>query len=203
MIIKNDEDIIALIGEDKWMMDLLKCAKSLGLPDWWICAGFVRSKVWDVLHGFDERTAIPDIDVIYYDSSNIDEAAEKELEEVLNSQYPTIPWSVKNQVRMHIANNIPPYSSSVDAISKFPETATALGVKLDERNNVILAAPHGIQDVVNFKVKPTPCFKESSERYRIFEERVRKKNWQAIWSKVEVKGLEVVKNEWSSTNLLG
>ena len=40
------------------MMDLLKGAKSLNLPDWWICAGFVRSKIWDVLHGFDERTTI-------------------------------------------------------------------------------------------------------------------------------------------------
>ena len=54
----------------------------------------------------------------------------------LRSYLPTIPWSVKNQARMHIANNIPPYSSAVDAISKFPETATALGVKLDDENNV-------------------------------------------------------------------
>ena len=64
---------------------------------------------------------------------------------------------------MHIVNNIPPYSSSVDAISKFPETATALGVKLDEGNNVILTAPHGIHDVVNLRVKPTPFFRASKE----------------------------------------
>lgn len=67
MLIKSEEDILWLIREDKWMMELLKCAKSLNLPDWWICAGFVRSKIWDVLHGFNERTTLPDIDVIYYD----------------------------------------------------------------------------------------------------------------------------------------
>ena len=39
----------------------------------------------------------------------------------------------KNQARMHVVNNMLPYSSSVDAISKFPETATALGVTLDEK----------------------------------------------------------------------
>ena len=78
MIITTEKEIIAFIQEDKWMMELLKCAKSLNLPDWWICAGFVRSKIWDVLHGFDERTTIPDIDVIYYDRTNIEKSVEKE-----------------------------------------------------------------------------------------------------------------------------
>lgn len=189
MFIPNEKDIISLVQEDEWMMDLLKCAKSLNLPDWWICAGFVRSKIWDVLHGFDERTPMPDIDVIYYDLGNIEEIVEKKYEEVLRRLLPTVPWSVKNQARMHIANNSSPYSSSVDSIAKFPETTTALGVKLDERNNVILTAPHGIQDVVNLIVKPTPYFLESKDRMLMYEKRVREKNWQATWSKIEVMNL--------------
>ena len=115
---------------------------------------------------------------------------ERNHEEALNKLLPTIPWSVKNQARMHIVNNIPPYSSSVDAIAKFPETATAIGVKLDERNNVIVTAPHGIHDLVNLKVKPTPFFRASEGRKLIYEERVRKKNWQAVWNKVEVISLD-------------
>src|SRR4051794_6975365 len=95
MLIQNESDIIALVQEDKWMMELLKCAQSLKLPDWWICAGFVRSKVWDELHGFEERTSIPDIDVIYYDQSNVEESVEKNHEESLNRLLPTVPWSVK------------------------------------------------------------------------------------------------------------
>ena len=59
MIITTEGEIMALIQQDKWMMELLNAAKSLNLPDWWICAGFVRSKIWDVLHGFDERTRPP------------------------------------------------------------------------------------------------------------------------------------------------
>ena len=190
MFIQNEKDIIALVQNDKWMMDLLTCAKSLDLPDWWICAGFVRSKIWDVLHGFDERTSLPDIDVIYYDQSSIQERIEKNHEEALNRLLSTVPaWSVKNQARMHIANGISPYSSSVDAIGKFPETATALGVKLDERNNVILTAPHGIQDVVNLIVKPTPYFLESKDRMLIYEKRVRDKKWRVKWNNVEVMDL--------------
>ena len=190
MLIKSEEDILWLIREDKWMMELLKCAKSLNLPDWWICAGFVRSKIWDVLHGFDVRTTIPDIDVIYYDRTNSEKSTEKKHEEALKRLLPTIPWSVKNQARMHRVNNIPAYTSSVDAISRFPETATALGVKLDDRENLVLTAPHGIVDVVNLRVTPTPTFHEKKEQIKIYEERIRKKNWQAVWNKVEIIGVD-------------
>lgn len=30
----NEEKVIELITEDKWMMNILKAAKSLNLPDW-------------------------------------------------------------------------------------------------------------------------------------------------------------------------
>jgi hypothetical protein len=80
MHIKNEIDIIKLVSEDRWMMEILKAVTSLNLPDWWVCAGFVRSKIWDTLHGFTERTTIPDIDVIYFDETKLDEIEEKRLE---------------------------------------------------------------------------------------------------------------------------
>lgn len=97
------------------------------------------------------RTPIPDIDVIYFDSSNTNELEEKKIENKLKVLVPKIPWSVKNQARMHVINNMEPYFSSIDGISKFPETVTALGVKLDDQENVILTAPWGITDVVNLE----------------------------------------------------
>lgn len=184
--IKSEHDIIQLVKDDQWMMEVLLNAKSLRLPDWWVCAGFVRSKIWDTLHGFTERTPMPDVDVIFFDKSNLNEEVEKQLEQKLKRINPEIPWSVKNEARMHVVNNIPPYSSSVDAISKFPETATALGVTLDEQNNVVLTAPCGIEDVLNLLLKPTPYFEETKERAKIYEERIVKKNWKSIWGNVKV-----------------
>ncbi|WP_164670733.1 nucleotidyltransferase family protein [Virgibacillus doumboii] len=185
-MLKSEEDVIKIIEEDDRMMEILRAAKSLNLTDWWICAGFVRSKIWDTLHGFSERTRIPDVDFIYFDDTTMDEPIEKNLEAELRKIIPDIPWSVKNEARMHIANGIPPYSSSVDAISKFPETATALGVKLDEGENVILTAPCGIDDVVNMEVKPTPYFAECDARASIYEDRIRKKDWKSIWNKLNI-----------------
>ncbi|MEK4927071.1 nucleotidyltransferase family protein [Bacillus sp. FSL K6-1338] len=186
MKIKTEKDIIRLIENDEWMMNVLQMAKSLELPDWWVCAGFVRSKIWDTLHDYEAKTAMPDVDVIYYDSLHQDEIYEQSLETKLMNIDATIPWSVKNQARMHVVNNMPPYSSSVNAISKFPETATALGVTLDELNNVILTAPCGIEDVLSLQVRPTAHFLKSKERLHMYKNRVIKKNWQSNWPNITI-----------------
>ena len=183
---KTKEDIILLIQNDDRMMDIIKAASQLNLPDWWICAGFVRSKIWDTLHGFENRTSTPDVDVIYYDQDDMSEKTEKELEAELRRILPDVPWSVKNEARMHVINHIDPYTSAEDAISKFPETATALGVKIDMANNLILTAPWGVDDVINLELKPTPFFTETKERAAIYEGRVVKKNWKGIWEKIKV-----------------
>ena len=134
MNLSNEQNIIELIAADEWMMHVLQCASS-------ICAGFVRSKVWDTLHRYEERTSLPDVDVIYFEPDSVDEENEKRLERVLTNLDPTISWSVKNQARMHVVNHVTPYSSSTDSMSKFPETATAIGVTLDEKGELQLSAP--------------------------------------------------------------
>jgi uncharacterized protein len=185
-MLKNIDDVIRLIQSDDKMMEIIHAASTLDLPDWWICAGFVRSKIWDTLHGFEERTMTQDVDVIYFDPTRIDEDYEKKLEFNLKCRMPEIPWSVKNQARMHIVNKIPPYTSSEDAISKFPETATALGVKIGKDDKLVLTAPCGIDDVIQLIVKPTAFFTETRECAAIYKERLRKKNWKAIWHKIRV-----------------
>lgn len=184
--IEHEADIIQLVQNDPWMMDILENARSLQLPDWWVCAGFVRAKIWDTLHGFEERTPLPDVDVIYYDDSNLQEEVEKQWEARLRSLNPTIPWSVKNEARMHTVNQLPPYTSAVDAISKFPETATALGLSLDPSGKIILVAPHGISDVIRVVLRPTPHFTEKPNLLPIYEQRVIKKNWQKTWTQLQI-----------------
>ncbi|WP_313891183.1 nucleotidyltransferase family protein [Psychrobacillus sp.] len=186
MRIKSEEDILRLVEDDEWMMDILKTVQTLKLTDWWVCAGFVRSKIWDVLHGFDERTVLPDIDVIYFDPTNVNENEEKKLEMQLKSVAPSIPWSIKNQARMHVKNNLPPYSSSIDGMANFPETATALGLTLGEKKHIRLAAPYGISDVINLEVKPIPRFMTNEILASVYEERVREKNWIGRWHKLKI-----------------
>lgn len=184
MKMENEHDIIRIIYNDEWMMDVLKTAQSLKLSDWWVCAGFVRSKIWDVLHRFDKRTATQDVDVVYFDKENIAEAEEKRLEKVLHHTRPAIPWSVKNEARMHIRNNMTPYTSAEDAIAKFPETVTAIGVKLDAQDRLVLTAPHGVEDILNMVVRPTEFFLENDELMKIYHKRRTEKNWADKWKMI-------------------
>ncbi|WP_430392902.1 nucleotidyltransferase family protein [Bacillus suaedaesalsae] len=191
MMVRDISQIIILIEQDEWMMEILKTAQSLQLPDWWICAGFVRTKIWDTLSENSDRTPLDDIDVVYFDPTDLKEETEKEFEKVLQLLLPHVPWSVKNEARMHTVNGASPYTSTEDAISKFPETATALGVTITDQGKVLLTAPWGVGDVMSFKVKPTPYFRENKKIASIYEERIRKKSWKTNWPKVTFEHIEV------------
>ncbi len=188
-MINSEQDIINLVKNDAWMMSIVEAAKTLHLPDWWVCAGFVRSKVWDTMHGYSNNTRLPDIDVVYYDPYNVDEDIEKLLESRLNRLKPTEPWSVKNQARMHILNGEAPYKSTIDAVSRFPETATSIAMKLNEEDELILAAPWGLEDLLALRIMPTPPFKEKETLAAIYERRLREKEWDKKWPKVIIYGI--------------
>jgi len=179
----DEKDICQLIESDQWMMKVLATVESLDLPDWWIGAGFVRNKVWDHLHDFNHSTPLSDIDVIYFNAEDREESTEKDLEDELQKLFPGLPWSVKNQARMHVVNGDEPYLSSIDALARWPETATSIAVRLDERNRIVFNAPNGIEDLVNLRVFPTPAFRSKKD---VYENRLKKKNWEAKWPKIQV-----------------
>lgn len=187
----KQKDIIDLITQDDWMMEILRTTKKLGLSDWWIGAGFVRSKVWDHLHGYEKRTPIPDIDVIYFDKTDFSEdemskdttLKEIEYEKLLVKMMPGINWSVTNQARIHLFHNHPPYKSASEGLSNWVETATCIGVKLNEKNELVITAPHGAHDLVNLILRPTP---NSGATEGKFEERIANKKWLIKWPKLKV-----------------
>ncbi len=177
----TEDDILDLIRKDEWMMTVLRAARSLELPDWVIGAGFVRNKVWDHLHGYTERTPLADIDLIYFDPSDISEDREKVYDRKLRELVDT-SWSTKNQARMHTVNGNEPFTSSEDGLAHWIETPTCTGVKLLEDDSLQLIVPHGIDDLVNLRVRPTNPERDSA----LFQERVTKKRWKELWPKLEI-----------------
>ena len=177
----NEQDILNLIKEDEWMMKVLKIAEELNFPDWVIGAGFVRNKVWDYLHGFsNKKVDTNDIDLVYFDPQGNDKKTDKQLSQKLKEQT-GIDWEVRNQFYMHEKNGVPPYKSTEDALSCWPETATGLGVRL-ENNNLKLIAPNGIDDLVNLIIRPCPKFPDGLEKVK---ERAKKKAWFEKWPKLK------------------
>ncbi len=189
----TEEDVLSLIHEDKWMMDVLRASESLSLPDWWVGGGFIRSKVWDYLHNF-KRTPVPDIDLIYFDKNDFSEEeansystkSEDGYQEKLNEIIPGVKWSVTNQARMHNYHKRGSYKNCEEALAEWSETATCIAVHL-ENDNLTLLAPYGIEDLVNLRVKPIPEYKKVfAFDPKVFKRRVKEKEWLKKWPKLKI-----------------
>lgn len=179
---RTPEDLLALAAGRPDMMACLEAVAALGLADCWIGAGFVRAPVWDALHGYDEPTPLGDIDVIFFDPVSA-EAREAPAEAALSEALPGLPWSVRNQARMHLHNGDPPYRDTADALSKWLETATAVALRLGPSGLEILA-PHGLDDLYGLRVRPTPHAR--AHRMGPYLDRLARKGWQERWPKLTV-----------------
>lgn len=174
-------DVERLLEAHADLHALLLHVESLGLPDCWIGAGFIRNTVWDVLHGREiDVSRLNDVDVLFFDPGDIRRERESDLEHRLCEIASGAIWSVKNQARMHLRNGDAPYRDTFDAVAHWAETATAIAAR-SLRGKVEVMAPHGVQDLLNLIVRPTPAFEQKMDVYR---ERVRSKDWPARWPKL-------------------
>jgi uncharacterized protein len=102
MQLRTATDVAAFIVADPWRRTVLEAVRRQRLPDWAVGAGFIRSAVWDALHGYAEPTPLPDVDVLFFDGSDVSHARETAIEKALDEALPNISWSAKNQARMHL-----------------------------------------------------------------------------------------------------
>ena len=145
--------------------------------------GLIRNAVWDHLHGYRSPTAAEDVDVIYFDKAFAEKRRDLEFDQRLSKKIPNIRWSTKNQARMHLANAEEPYNSLENAVSRWPETATALVVRLREDGTLEFIAPFGFDDLLRMILTNTPAFAERQEHIR---QRITKKRWTETWPLLRV-----------------
>ncbi|MEA1674354.1 nucleotidyltransferase family protein [Nitrospirillum sp. BR 11163] len=180
----------ALIRADGRRMKLLGHVRALDLPDCWIGAGFVRNAVWDQLHRpqaaaqTGAETPESDVDVVWFDPARPSIALDRDLTDRLLAAAPDVPWSVKNQARMHGRNGDAPYAGCADALRHWPETATAVAVRLTPENALEILAPFGLDDLFGRLIRPTPAFRGA--KLDILRQRVRDKRWLDRWPLLRV-----------------
>lgn len=162
-------------------MDALRVASRLKLNDWCLAAGFVRTLIWDKLHGYDRATRLDDIDLIYFDPKKCSDKIDQEKECYLR-QVSGYPWSVKNQARMHLRNKDKPYLSTSDAMTYWVELQASIGAKLSENGDIIVLAPFGLNvffdnSITLNRKRPKPT---------AFKNRIKDKRWLEKWPKLKV-----------------
>ncbi|MCA3359537.1 MAG: nucleotidyltransferase family protein [Roseomonas sp.] len=183
---RNAADIADFIAHNPRMMRCLAVLTAHGSAGAWIGAGFVRNAVWDHLSGRDTEAVLPaDLDVVFHDPVNVTVQQDATFEAALRIAAPDLPWSVRNQARMHERNGHRPYRDIADALTHWSETATAIATRLGPKGVEILA-PFGVDDVLAMILRPTPAYRTKPE---ILLARLEAKGWRTRWPRLRMVGL--------------
>jgi uncharacterized protein len=140
-IVRNDPDLMALLIH----------LRATDLPEWRLVAGCVYQTVWNVLTGRERGTGIRDYDVIYHDASDLSWEAEDAAIRRLAAYSPRT--EVRNQARVHLwyearfGLSYSPLKSADAALTRYPATVEAVGVRLLADDSLDIVAPFGLDDV--------------------------------------------------------
>jgi len=183
-----DSRLIALLSQNEWFMDVLRAVRTCDPPDWFVGGGVIRNIVWDHLSGYLNQTSIKDVDVAFFDGSNLTPQCDQEIQSALQRILPSVPWEAKNQAAVHLWYErvfgfpVEPLVSSSDAIATWPEPATCVAVRLLENNDIMVVAPYGLNDLFNMVLRRNP--RRITEE--IFLDRLLKKAPLEKWPKTKI-----------------
>jgi uncharacterized protein len=187
-----DEDgagqLEAIVRASGWMLAVLRAARACAAPDWWVGGGVLRDLVWDGLHGGFDPARVKDVDLAFYDPSDLRRAREAELEAALAAHLPGVTWDAKNQAAVHLwyrrkfGVSVPRLASAADGVATWPETATAVAVRLHPDDALEVLAPYGLADLLGGICRRNPR-RVTVEQYR---DRLRRKRVAQRWPKVVI-----------------
>lgn len=172
---EQNELLVSILKKNKSLMMVLDYISELNLPNFYIAAGSVFQTIWNYYDGKDLNFGIKDIDVIYYNNSDL--SVEKDLEyyNMINKYVKSNGFNyevdVSNEARMHLwemahgqGENVEQYKNSEDAMSKWIATVHAIGIT-KENNKIKVYAPYGLSDIFSRTIRPIKHNDNSKELY--------------------------------------
>lgn len=180
--------LIDLVHSSLTLMRVLRAARAVDAPDWLIGAGVIRDLVWDRLHGFEGRRREKDIDLSFFDPSSLGDEGERDVQRELTARAPDICWDATNQAGVHLwyprvfGVEVRPLASSADAVGTWPETATAVAIRLLAGDRIEVVAPYGLHDLFGLICRRNPR-RATEQEYR---RRVQSKHIAKRWPQVRI-----------------
>jgi uncharacterized protein len=153
-----DEDRLrGMIRSCPWLLRVLATVRDAGLPDAWVGAGVLRDLVWGELYGPGFAPGqVHDIDVVFLDPGDLSRRRDEQATARLARAQPGIPWQARNQAAVHTwypgkfgGGPVTPLRSIADAVATWPETATAVAVRLEPSGEIAVCAPLGLADLLD------------------------------------------------------
>src|SRR5690606_19954924 len=121
------------------LMQVLRTARALGLPDWMVFSGAVYQPVLNHLTGRAAEFGLKDYDLAYFDAADLSyEAEDVVIRRVAAACPPPLNElvEVRNQARVHLwfedhfGEPYDPLGCSAEALERFTSATFAVGVRL-------------------------------------------------------------------------
>lgn len=159
----------AIIRDQPVLMEVLVGLRDLALPDHLLVAGAIYNQVWNALTGRVALTGVNDIDVVYFDASDIGWDAEDRVIKALEQRFAGLPVPVqaRNQARVHLwfedKFGIPfsALTSSAEMLGRYASKAYAVGARLRDDGGMEIVSPFGLDDLFSFRLVPNPVLDNS------------------------------------------
>lgn len=153
---------LAIVSADPLLRDALARARTLDLPDWLVVSGALYNSIWNHLTGKPPGYGIKDVDLFYFDDSDLSYEAEDAVIRRAARHFEglALPVEVRNQARVHLwypqkfGRPCPRYSSASESVSYFASKTHAVGVRYDADEQLDLVAPFGLDDIFSFRIVP-------------------------------------------------
>lgn len=153
-----------IIREHPFLMGVLDGLRELDLPDHLLVAGAIYNEVWNSLTGRPALTGVNDIDVFYFDDSDIGWDAEDRVIKAVDARFAglPVPVQVRNQARVHVwfeakfGSPFSPLTSSAEMLERYASKTHAVGARLLPDDAIEIIAPFGLDDLFSFRMVPNP-----------------------------------------------
>jgi hypothetical protein len=158
------DELERMIRSSPLLMEVLVGLREDGLPDHLLVAGAIYNRVWNRLTGRPDLTGINDIDVFYYDASDIGWDAEDVVIKRLGTRFAhlPIPVQVRNQARVHLwfpqkfGTAFEPLTSSAEMLGRYASKTHSVGARLEADDTLTIVAPFGLDDILSMRIVPNP-----------------------------------------------
>ena len=151
-----------IVRSSPLLIDVLTGLRDDALPDHLLVAGAIYNLVWNRLTGRPDLTGINDIDVVYFDDSDLSYEAEDVVIQRLAQRFSGLPLpvQVRNQARVHLwfpQKFGVPFTSlgaSAEMLGRYASRTHAVGVRLEPDGELHIVAPFGLDDIFSFRIVP-------------------------------------------------
>jgi len=152
----------AMIRAEPVLMAVLDAIRAEGLPEGLLVSGALYNHAWNVLTGRPALHGVKDIDIAYFDRSDLSYEAEDRVIQAFGRRLAglNVPVEVRNQARVHLwfperfGQAYAPLGSAAEALTRYASKTHAVAARLEADGSMTIIAPFGLEPIFAFRVVP-------------------------------------------------